>query len=149
MLSNQYGTKFKWTHQWDNHGKMVCRLFHILAEFPFTTCGRGIDYYHKRVNVWAASRADKKLKTWDPWKLGNSWNAWNWWKSTQPAIQKLNFGSCATKLRKISSKTFHRKTYVTQLVEFFVQKYFEIFLFVKHFVQGCRWEIFLRIMFKK
>ena len=62
MLSNQYDTKFKWTHQWYNHGKMFCRLFHILAEFPFTTSERGIEDYHKKVNIWVASRADEKVK---------------------------------------------------------------------------------------
>ena len=34
-------------------------------------------------------------------------------KKTQPTTQKVNFDSCATKLRKITWKTFHRKTYVT------------------------------------
>ena len=34
-------------------------------------------------------------------------------KSTQPATQKANCDCFATKLRQISYKTFHRKTYAT------------------------------------
>ena len=44
-----------------SHGKSICRSFHILAQFPFTTNERELDYYHQMVNIWAASRVAKRL----------------------------------------------------------------------------------------
>ena len=29
----------------------ICRLFHILAQFPFNTNETELDYYHQKVNV--------------------------------------------------------------------------------------------------
>ena len=28
--------------------KNICRLFHVLAQFPFTTSERELDYYHQK-----------------------------------------------------------------------------------------------------
>ena len=40
---------------WANLGQNICRLFHVLAQFLFTTSETELDYYHQRVNVWVAS----------------------------------------------------------------------------------------------
>ena len=37
-----------------NHGKIICSLFHILAQFPFTTSETQVDYYHQRLNIRVA-----------------------------------------------------------------------------------------------
>ena len=44
--------------------KNTCRLFHILARHPFSTCERELDYYHQKVR--AASRLAEGFK-----KLGH------------------------------------------------------------------------------
>ena len=66
------------------------------------------------MNMRIASWVTGQLKAEETEKFQvNSRNALNWWKSTQPATLKTNFDSYATKLRKMSCKTFNKKTYVT------------------------------------
>ena len=51
--------------------KLFVRLFHILQQFIFTTSGRELEYYHKKLNTEVVSRVDERLKTLDFRKLGN------------------------------------------------------------------------------
>ena len=51
--------------------KNICKFFHILAQFSFSTSEKELAYYHQRVNVRVASRVAKHLKTWDLTKLAN------------------------------------------------------------------------------
>ena len=46
-----------------NHGKNICRLLQILAQFSFTTSERKLDCYNKKVNIRVASQAVERLKT--------------------------------------------------------------------------------------
>ena len=48
--------------------------------------------------------------------------------STQPTTQRANFDICATGSRKISWKTFHRKTYFTQFHDFLYNLLSKIFV---------------------
>ena len=41
----------------------ICRLFHFLAQFVFTTSERELDYYHEKVHVGVASQVAERLKT--------------------------------------------------------------------------------------
>ena len=43
--------------------KNICRLFHILAQFPLAKNERELDYYHQNVNVWVASGVAERRKT--------------------------------------------------------------------------------------
>ena len=103
----------------DNLGQNISGLFHVLAQFLFTTSETELDYYNQVVNVRVASRVSEQLKT-----LGirefqeNSWNAWIWWQSlsSSPKSQILMF--FGKKLHKTSCKTFHRKTYFANFVSF-------------------------------
>ena len=45
----------------DNRWKTVCSIFHILAQIPFTTSKRELDFYHQKVNTQIASRVIKRL----------------------------------------------------------------------------------------
>ena len=38
-------------YQYVQSPKNICRLFRILARFPFTTSERELDYYHQRLHV--------------------------------------------------------------------------------------------------
>ena len=96
------------------YGKNLCRLFHILAQFPFTTSKSELDYYHQKVNVRVGLRVAEQRKTYDLKKQG-------YFKEIPEMLgiegkvfsqSPKNFDSCATKLQKISCKTFHRKIYV-------------------------------------
>ena len=40
----------------DNLGQNICRLFHFLAQFLFTTSKTELDYYHQKVSARVASR---------------------------------------------------------------------------------------------
>ena len=40
----------------DNCEKSICRLFHILAQTPFTASARELDYCHQKVNTRVVSR---------------------------------------------------------------------------------------------
>lgn len=95
-----------------NHGKNIQSLFHILAQFPPTTSESELDYYHQKVNIRVASRFTEQLKT---QVSGNQEILIKSQKcfETQPATEMAHSGSCPKKLRKISCKTSHRKTYVT------------------------------------
>ena len=46
-----------------NPGQNVFRLFHLLAQFPFTANKLKVDYYHQKVNLAIASRVGKRPKT--------------------------------------------------------------------------------------
>ena len=77
-----------------NLGQNVCRLFHILTQFPLTKGKAELDYYHQKVNIRVASRVTERLKTQD---LGNQEISRKLLKclelkaSTQVAILKENF----------------------------------------------------------
>ena len=47
----------------NNHGKNICRLFHILEEFPFNASERELEYCQKKMNIVVASRAAERLRT--------------------------------------------------------------------------------------
>ena len=49
----------------------LCRLFHFLAQFLFTTSDTELDYYHKKNSVGVASRVSEQLKPSDLRKLGS------------------------------------------------------------------------------
>ena len=54
-----------------NFGQNICRLFHFLARFLFTTSDTELDYYHNKTSVRVASRVPERLKPSDLRKLGN------------------------------------------------------------------------------
>ena len=43
--------------------KNICRFFHNLTQFPFTTTERELGYHHQKINIIVASRAANLLKT--------------------------------------------------------------------------------------
>ena len=43
----------KWKY---NFGQNICRLFHVLAQFAFTTTETELEYYCQKVNVRVAER---------------------------------------------------------------------------------------------
>ena len=45
-----------------NLGQNICRLFHFLAQFVFTTSETEVDYYHQKVNLRVASRVAERLR---------------------------------------------------------------------------------------
>lgn len=49
-----YFSSFNYRSANQNHGKNICRLFQILAQFPFTINERELDYYHQKVNEYAS-----------------------------------------------------------------------------------------------
>ena len=51
--------------------KTFCRLFHVLAQFPFAIRESELNHYHQKVNLRVASRAEERLKTLDFRKLPN------------------------------------------------------------------------------
>ena len=46
-----------------NLGQNICRLFHLLAQFFFTTSETELDFYHQKVSARIASRVAERLKT--------------------------------------------------------------------------------------
>ena len=54
-----------------NLGQSICRLFHVIAQFVFTTSEAELDYYKQTVNSGVALRVAEQPKTWDLRKLGN------------------------------------------------------------------------------
>ena len=54
-----------------NLGQKFCSLFHVLAQFLFTTSETELDNYHQKLNVKFASRVVGRLKTEGLRKLGN------------------------------------------------------------------------------
>ena len=54
-----------------NLGQNICRRFHFLARFLFTTNDTELDYYHKKKSVRVASRVPERLKPSDLRKFGN------------------------------------------------------------------------------
>ena len=47
----------------DNLGQNICRLFHFLAQFVFTTNETELDCHHQKVNTRVASPVAVRLKT--------------------------------------------------------------------------------------
>ena len=45
-----------------NLGQSICRLFHALAQFLFTTNKTELDFYHQKLNVRVASRVAERLR---------------------------------------------------------------------------------------
>ena len=55
-----------------NQLHIILRLFNVLTNFPFTTSETMGDNYLRTCYIRVASRvAERRLKTWDPRKLGN------------------------------------------------------------------------------
>lgn len=54
-----------------NHGKNILTLFHLFAQFLFTTKKSEQDCYNQKFNVQATSEVVERLKTEDLRKLGN------------------------------------------------------------------------------
>ena len=54
-----------------NLGQNICRRFHFLARFLFTTNDTELDYYHKKKSVRVASRVPERGKSSDLRKFGN------------------------------------------------------------------------------
>ena len=52
------GSEYAWKEPFEcsNLGQNICRLFHVLAQFPFMISEAELDYYHQRVNVRVAER---------------------------------------------------------------------------------------------
>ena len=44
-------------------GQNICRFFHFLEQFVFTTSETELDSYHQKVSVRVDSRVAKRLKT--------------------------------------------------------------------------------------
>ena len=102
---------FQW-NQISNHGKNICRIFHIIAQFE-----KELDYNPQKMNIQNSSYVVEWTKNLGSWEIrefhGNLWKAWYWWASVHPTTKKTNFDSCTIKLPKVSNKAFHRKTCVT------------------------------------
>ena len=47
---------------YNNLGQSICKLFHFLAQFFFTTSEAELDYYQPKVNVRVVSRVAERLK---------------------------------------------------------------------------------------
>ena len=47
--------------------KSICRLFHFLIQFFFTTSETELDYYHQKMNAWDGSRVAERLRIW--WRV--------------------------------------------------------------------------------
>ena len=49
----------------------ICRLFHFLARFLFTTSDTVLDYYHNKKSLRVSSRVTERLEHSDLRKFGN------------------------------------------------------------------------------
>ena len=47
----------------DNHGKSICRLLHILAQFSFATSQKELDYYHQKMSIRVAAQVAERFIT--------------------------------------------------------------------------------------
>ena len=115
--------------------KIIGLYNHVLAQFPLTTTETELDYYHHTVNVGVATRYSERFKTQDLWKLGNFRKILEMFVfvGDHPVSNsKGKFNICAKNLQKISSRTFHRKSYFT-----FTK------ICLKSFVEDCRREKFI------
>ena len=54
-----------------NLGQNICRLFHFLARFLFTTSDTELDYYQNKTSVRVASGVPERLKPSDLRKFEN------------------------------------------------------------------------------
>ena len=89
-----------------NLGQNICRLFHFLAQFVFTTSETELNYYHHRVNV--------QVETYDLRKLGNFKKIPEMlgFDDEYPAVHpKAKFWGFSVKSRKKLAVKHHRKTY--------------------------------------
>ena len=88
-ISTWYRIYMTFTIQSRSLRQNICRLFHVLVQFLFTTSETKLDYYHQKINVQVrdASRVAEWLTT------KNLWNAWIWWpvSSRLPKRQLLTF----------------------------------------------------------
>ena len=48
-----------------NFGQSICRLFHVLVQFFFTTSETELDYYHQKVTERIASQVAERFKTYE------------------------------------------------------------------------------------
>ena len=48
-----------WLH---NLAQNICRLFHFLAQFLFTTSKAELDYYHQKINVRVTSQVAERFR---------------------------------------------------------------------------------------
>ena len=51
-----------WFSLFYNLGQNICRVFHTLAQFLFTTIETEIDFYHQRLKERFASRVAERIK---------------------------------------------------------------------------------------
>ena len=113
--------------------KNICRLFHVSAQFLFTTSEMKLDYYQQKVNVRVVSRV---VESPEQQILGNFEKIpemLGMMASTQPTIHKPNFDIRA----KIS-----RKSSVNHcIVKYVVSNFWSC---LKSFVRDCGTKIFLR-----
>ena len=90
-----------------NLAQPICRLFHFLEQFFFTTSETELSYYHQKVSVWVAER----LKNKDLRKLKNfkKISEMLGFDDKYPAVQpKAKFWRLSVKNRK-KSAVFHKK----------------------------------------
>ena len=67
----------------------ICRLFHFLAQFFFTS-ETELDYDHHKLNVRVASKVAESIKTEDLRKLQeNPRKSWIWWQALKRPIKSL------------------------------------------------------------
>ena len=96
-----------------NLGQNICRSFHFLPQFLFTTSETELDY-HQKVNVRVSSRVTEQIKTQDLRKLRNfkktpeTLGSEGDYSVGTPKSQILTF--FGIKLHNISCKTFHKKS---------------------------------------
>ena len=60
---NRKREKIKIKNNSYNLGQNICKLFHFLAQFLFTTSKTELGYYHQKVKVQVASQVTKLRKT--------------------------------------------------------------------------------------
>ena len=64
MLKNFKTKSISFNTDWFyNLGQNICRLFHFLAQFFFTTSEMELNYYHQKVSAGVALRVAERLKT--------------------------------------------------------------------------------------
>ena len=55
----------------DNLKKNICRFFHFLVQFLFTTSETELDFHYEAMNTHVASLFSKPFRHQDLWKLEN------------------------------------------------------------------------------
>ena len=111
--------------------KNICRLFHVSAQFLFTTSEMKLDYYQQKVNVRVVSRV---VESPEQQILGNFEKIpemLGMMASTQPTIHKPNFDIRAKISRKIICQSLHSKICCKQFLK--LSKIFRQRLWNKNF----------------